>query len=884
MDAFYRGAFSTAGNNVSSSDSFEQPSNGPSLTSRLLQVASDYESNVKRERAALDARLDSLRVSNAGLDSENRVLREDLSAANSAKKRLEAEIAVGDTASKRRMMALESALIRTRLELANATSSLSLLHGQIAECARAVCSSFVAGPSLLNNDENAQPGAGALASTNALASAPAMSAAESLLLKLVPSVSERAAAAASARAHSRWSADHLIESATRGDEAALDEFLHPRADDTVIESPCPNRVKHALTKALRSATRAGQASSMRRLLLAGAALTTDGISEPLDNDDILMRGLLHLACMSGSENALRVVLNRDSSSSPATPVAPLGGLSVDDRDAYGRTPLHLAAASDHSAVAYLLIMCGADPTVRDVQGLTPADVAAGTLQYNQGGRAPASSVGYSYFVTGELGVNPPAPKAAAILSNKNSLFWNAGYRENRYYNEKRYQRAIEAYSIALELAPQCSETKAPRDMATLHYNRARAWYRMGSHFAAIEDCSSALNHDRSYRNALAQRAECHMSLFDFERAQRDFQALMDADPTDRQWGRRLVDARMNREMSHYGVLGVPRDAEPSVIKRAYRALCLRWHPDKQDPSASNLAPERMIRSNAAFRVRLCDLQAAAMKIAMGEFTLILSRRPSHPHPSHASQRITDAYETLSDQYKRMLYDMEPRSNSARGAESFDSFSTRERDREVERERDQQQAAALETARVLEIETKMAAAQKRYRDSLLSLAEVQPSILPVQTKKIPAVVESDPPTVFSSSDNTANPTIPIASTALPSENDSLPGFISSATAARPPLAEASVPGINIHGDGESDVMDDDELLRSLEEAGGDLASLFSQEGFAARLRATASAWDEEAANWAARADAPSFNDDIDAALDELNEDDEDDDIGSFPTHS
>jgi hypothetical protein len=48
------------------------------------------------------------------------------------------------------------------------------------------------------------------------------------------------------------------------------------------------------------------------------------------------------------------------------------------------------------------------------------------------------------------------------------------------------------------------------------------------------------------------------------------------------------------------------------------------------------------------------------------------------------------------------------------------------------------------------------------------------------------------------------------------------------------------------------MDDDELLRSLEAAGGDLASLFSQDGFAARLRATASAWDAQAASSAGRA--------------------------------
>jgi tetratricopeptide (TPR) repeat protein len=141
------------------------------------------------------------------------------------------------------------------------------------------------------------------------------------------------------------------------------------------------------------------------------------------------------------------------------------------------------------------------------------------------------------------------------------------------------------------------QSASPRDLATLHYNRARARYRLGQHCAAIDDCTTALRHDGSYRNALAQRAECYMSLFDFERAGRDFGGLLDSDASDRQWARRLQDARGMREMSHYGVLGVKRDAEGGTLKRAYRSLCLRWHPDKHASTA-----EDAMRANAAFRV------------------------------------------------------------------------------------------------------------------------------------------------------------------------------------------------------------------------------------------------------------------------------------------
>jgi len=62
----------------------------------------------------------------------------------------------------------------------------------------------------------------------------------------------------------------------------------------------------------------------------------------------------------------------------------------------------------------------------------------------------------------------------------------------------------------------------------------------------------------------------------------------------------------------YEILGVSRDASPEEIKRAYRALSLKWHPDR------NTSPEAQSKS----------------------------------------QEINDAYETLSDERRRQEYNMQ----------------------------------------------------------------------------------------------------------------------------------------------------------------------------------------------------------------------------------
>lgn len=47
---------------------------------------------------------------------------------------------------------------------------------------------------------------------------------------------------------------------------------------------------------------------------------------------------------------------------------------------------------------------------------------------------------------------------------------------------------------------------------------------------------------------------------------------------------------MDGAADYYDVLGVARDADEQQIKRAYRKLAVRWHPDKNRDSREQAEP------------------------------------------------------------------------------------------------------------------------------------------------------------------------------------------------------------------------------------------------------------------------------------------------------
>ena len=99
-------------------------------------------------------------------------------------------------------------------------------------------------------------------------------------------------------------------------------------------------------------------------------------------------------------------------------------VDVNDQDALGRTPLHLAAEGGHASVLKCLLLHGADPDIVD----DASETALGVAQ-----RVGASS-------------------ATRILSDPSVLFWNSSVRANRLYNDKRFDAAIQAYSVAIRFA------------------------------------------------------------------------------------------------------------------------------------------------------------------------------------------------------------------------------------------------------------------------------------------------------------------------------------------------------------------------------------------------------------------------------------------------
>ena len=51
---------------------------------------------------------------------------------------------------------------------------------------------------------------------------------------------------------------------------------------------------------------------------------------------------------------------------------------------------------------------------------------------------------------------------------------------------------------------------------------------------------------------------------------------------------------------HYRTLQVTRDAEPEVIERAYKALSLKYHPDRRPTPERERATRHMQRINEAY--------------------------------------------------------------------------------------------------------------------------------------------------------------------------------------------------------------------------------------------------------------------------------------------
>lgn len=83
---------------------------------------------------------------------------------------------------------------------------------------------------------------------------------------------------------------------------------------------------------------------------------------------------------------------------------------------------------------------------------------------------------------------------------------------NKLYGEKKFEKAIEKYTEAIELAPS----------AIFYSNRAACWHNLNEHQKAIDDCTSALNLNPNYLKALHRRGQAYEFVGDLDNALKDY--------------------------------------------------------------------------------------------------------------------------------------------------------------------------------------------------------------------------------------------------------------------------------------------------------------------------------------------------------------------------
>ena len=335
------------------------------------------------------------------------------------------------------------------------------------------------------------------------------------------------------------------------------------------------------------------------LLLRGAPV--DGAHGPADES------ALHAAARGGAVAVAEMLLER--------------GAPPNARDAEGRTPLHAAVTAGDAPMAEALLRRGADPGLADAGGSTPAASAAAYAaaaggDVGAGGGEGAGGERRNSGPDGGLGA-ARAAVAAAVADPALGLLSQAK-RATAAYRRGDYASATQSYLDALALAAASPEACHPVDVATLHFNCARAALKEERHVLSLDQASAALRHRPGYGNARMLQAECHMELLEFSEAAAAYRALAELEPDNSAWGECERKATALADASLYDTLGLTSErADAAEVRRAYHAKSKQWHPDRHQATA-----EASRRANTAF------------------------------------QRITAAYETLSDANKRADYDLQ----------------------------------------------------------------------------------------------------------------------------------------------------------------------------------------------------------------------------------
>ncbi|TPX44285.1 hypothetical protein SeMB42_g04378 [Synchytrium endobioticum] len=211
---------------------------------------------------------------------------------------------------------------------------------------------------------------------------------------------------------------------------------------------------------------------------------------------------------------------------------------------------------------------------------------------------------------------------------------------NEAFQQQKWQDALNAYTRWLEL-----DQEEGVGRAKILSNRATTYSKLGKPGEALKDASKSMEilelysfpasasgvittpqdlaicfHAPLFLKLYLRRADSLTKLEKYEEALRDYTVADTIKPNDHEIMHAIRNAqsaiKAAKRKDYYKILGLERNASESDVKKAYRTLALKFHPDKQ----AGLSDEEKEEANAKFKL------------------------------------ISEAHSVLSDAKKRDLYD------------------------------------------------------------------------------------------------------------------------------------------------------------------------------------------------------------------------------------